>query len=84
MIFSQLHFLLIKQIDYTNNDSLNNKYEDNYPDFLALFIITCINLYFTKDVQILIIGLFFYIHGILEMTDPLTVYLMGVNHEDSK
>ena len=52
--------------------------------FILTGIITCINLYFTKDVQILIIGLFFYIHGILEMTDPLTVYLMGVNHEDSK
>lgn len=47
---------------------------------LALFIvsgiITCINLYYSKNVQILLIGLFFYVHGILEIVDPLTIYLM--------
>ena len=48
---------------------------------LALFIlngILCtVNLYYTADVQILVIGFFFLIHGILELVDPVTIYLMG-------
>ncbi len=52
--------------------------------FILTGIVTCINLYFTKNVQILIIGFFFYIHGILEIIDPLTIYLMGNKNENSK
>ena len=44
--------------------------------FILTGILTCVNLYYSKEVQILIIGFFFYIHGILEMVDPLTIYLM--------
>jgi len=44
--------------------------------FIVTGIITCINLYYSKSIQILVIGLFFYVHGILEIIDPLTVYLM--------
>lgn len=47
---------------------------------LTLFIITglltALNLYYSGDIQIIILGFFFYIHGILEMVDPITNYLM--------
>ena len=44
--------------------------------FIVTGILTCINLYYSNEVQILILGFFFFIHGVLEMMDPLTVYLM--------
>lgn len=47
---------------------------------LGLFIISgllsTINLYYTADIQILVLGFFFFIHGILELVDPITNYLM--------
>ncbi len=46
---------------------------------LILFVLTgvlcTINLYFTEDVQVLVLGFFFYIHGILEIIDPISVYI---------
>lgn len=46
---------------------------------LVLFILTgvlsTINLYCGAEVQTLVLGFFFYIHGILELIDPLSVYL---------
>ncbi len=44
--------------------------------FILTGIITCINLYYSNDIQLIILGFFFYIHGILEMIDPITIYLM--------
>ena len=44
--------------------------------FIVTGLLTCINLYYSNEVQILILGFFFYIHGILELIDPLSVYLM--------
>ena len=44
--------------------------------FILTVIITCINLYYSNDIQLIILGFFFYIHGILEMIDPITIYLM--------
>lgn len=47
---------------------------------LILFILTgllaTINLYYEADVQILVLGFFFLIHGMLELVDPITVYLV--------
>lgn len=49
---------------------------------LILFILSgllcVINLYYEAEVQILCIGYFFFIHGILELVDPITNYLMEV------
>ncbi|MEG1647977.1 MAG: hypothetical protein RR325_04350, partial [Bacilli bacterium] len=46
---------------------------------LILFILTgllaTINLYYEADVQIIVLGFFYLIHGILELLDPLTIYL---------
>ncbi len=47
---------------------------------LILFILTgllaTLNLYYEADIQVLVLGFFFFIHGILELVDPLTVYLI--------
>lgn len=47
---------------------------------LIIFILTgllaTVNLYYTKDVQVLVLGFFYLIHGILELIDPLTIYLI--------
>lgn len=47
---------------------------------LILFILTgllaTINLYYPNDVQILVLGFFYLIHGMLELFDPLIVYLL--------
>lgn len=48
---------------------------------LILFILTgilaAINLYCTSDVQILVLGFFFLVNGILELMDPLVAYIFG-------
>ena len=48
---------------------------------LIIFIITgvlsAINLYYTGDIQILVLGFFFLINGILELMDPLSVYIIS-------
>ena len=48
---------------------------------LILFILTgllaTINLYYEADVQILVLGFFFLVHGMLELFDPLTIYLIS-------
>lgn len=47
---------------------------------LILFILTgllaTLNLYYEADIQVLVLGFFFFIHGILELLDPLTFYLI--------
>jgi uncharacterized membrane protein HdeD (DUF308 family) len=43
--------------------------------FILSGLLATINLY-SSDIQILVLGFFFLIHGILELVDPLTLYLM--------
>ncbi len=43
--------------------------------FIATGILCTINLYYGESVQVLVLGFFFYIHGILELIDPISVYL---------
>ena len=47
---------------------------------LVLFILSgllcTINLYYEKSVQILVLGFFYFINGILEAIDPITYYLI--------
>lgn len=75
---SFMSLIKLKKIDY---------YHDRHKEIwflkmitLILFILsgllTVINLYYEKDVQILSIGFFFFIHGILELVDPITNYLI--------
>lgn len=48
---------------------------------LILFVLTgllcTINLYYEPQVQVLVLGFFYFIHGILELVDPITNYLIS-------
>lgn len=44
--------------------------------FVLCGLLVTINLYYANDVQVIILGFFYLIHGILELLDPLTVYLI--------
>ena len=43
--------------------------------FILTGVLTTINLRYTSDIQVLVLGYFFFIHGILELVDPITNYL---------
>ena len=68
----------LKESDYYH-DRKNKIWEINVVN-LVLFIISgivaSINLYYTGDIQILVLGFFFLINGILELMDPLMAYLL--------
>lgn len=44
--------------------------------FLILGFLTSINLYYDAEIQVVVLGFFFYTHGILELIDPLVKYLL--------
>ena len=44
--------------------------------FIISGLLTVINLYYDHIVQVLVLGYFFFIHGLIELTDPITVYLL--------
>lgn len=44
--------------------------------FIVAGILATINLYYTVDIQILVLGFFFFINGILELVDPLANYIL--------
>lgn len=68
-----LSLIKLKKSDYYNDR--NNKMWIVKIISLVLFILvgllTTMNLYYENDIQILILGFFFLIHGILEIFDPL-------------
>ena len=45
--------------------------------FVIVAILTSIALNYNSNVQVLVVGYFFLIHGILELTDPIVKYLIG-------
>ncbi len=45
--------------------------------FILVGLLTSINLAYSSSVQILIIGFFMLTHGILELFDPVTIYLLA-------
>lgn len=68
----------LKESDYYH-DRKNNLWELNVINlilFILTGVLTSINLYYTGDVQILVLGFFFLINGILELMDPLAAYIM--------
>ena len=69
----------LKESDYYH-DCKNKLWELNVVNlilFILTGIITTVNLYYTSDIQIIILGFFFLINGILELTDPLAGYIMS-------
>ena len=45
--------------------------------FIVTGILVSLSLNYSANVQVLIIGYFFLIHGLLELIDPITKYLIG-------
>lgn len=72
-----LSLIKLKKGDYYN-DRKNNMWILEII-CLVLFILagllTTMNLYYENDIQVLILGYFFLIHGILELFDPLVISL---------
>lgn len=68
----------LKKSDYY--DDRNNKMWKLKIVSLALFMIigflTSINLYYEEYIRIIVLGYFFFIHGVLELTDPVVNYLL--------
>lgn len=52
--------------------------------FIITGIITTLNLYYTGDVQILVLGFFFLINGILDLMDPLAAYIIKGEEKQPK
>lgn len=44
--------------------------------FILIGLLSVINLYYEAQVQILVLGFFYFIHGVLELVDPVTNYLL--------
>ncbi|MBQ7031792.1 MAG: hypothetical protein IJN13_05480 [Bacilli bacterium] len=68
----------LKESDYYH-DRKNKLWELNVINlilFILTGVLTSVNLYYTGDVQILVLGFFFLINGILELMDPLAAYIM--------
>lgn len=77
----------LKKADYYNDR--NNKLWILEISFLAIFILmgilTAINLNYNSDIQILMLGFFFFTNGILEFVDPIILSLAKENkNENSK
>ena len=45
--------------------------------FVLIGIVTSISFNYSDNVRVIILGYFFLIHGILELIDPITKYLIG-------
>ncbi len=73
-----ISLIKLKESDYYN-DRKNKLWKLNIINlilFIIVGILATINLYCTNDVQILVLGFFFLINGILELMDPLVAYLI--------
>ena len=48
--------------------------------FILIGLLTVINLYYDAKIQVLVLGYFYFIHGILELVDPITNYLIRTSN----
>ena len=71
---------LVKNFLILNNKVVGEHHFFDFHIYLILFILTGIlatlNLYYTNDIQVLVLGFFFLINGILELMDPIAAFLM--------
>lgn len=44
--------------------------------FILIGMLTIINLYLETEMQVIILGYFYFIHGILELVEPISSYLL--------
>lgn len=70
-------FIKLKKADYYNDRK--SKLWILEISFLIIFILigilTSINLNYETDTKVLLLGYFFFTHGILELIDPIIIYL---------
>lgn len=77
---SLLAFVKLKKSDYYHDN--NNKYWKLKVITLFLFVISGLlsSIYLYKeDFQIIVLGFFFYIHGILELIEPMVLFILNKN-----
>jgi len=48
--------------------------------FVLIGLLSVINLYYEAEVQILVLGFFYFVHGVLELIDPIMNYLLQKNN----
>lgn len=74
-----LSLIRLKKADFYH-DRRNKIWQINIICLALLILVgllTSVNLYYQSSVQILMFGYFFLINGILELVDPLVLYLKG-------
>ncbi len=74
-----MSIIKLKECDYYH-DHRNNMWLLNIINLLLFIIcgiLSSINLYYTGDIQVLVLGFFFLINGILELMDPLAAYVLS-------
>ena len=68
----------LKESDYYH-DRKNKLWVLNIANLIVFIlsgILATINLYYTSDIQTLVLGFFFLINGILELIDPIVAYML--------
>lgn len=73
-----MSLIKLKESDYYH-DKENKLWKLNILNLLLFIlsgILTAINLYYPSDIQILVLGFFFLINGILELMDPLVAFII--------
>ena len=50
--------------------------------FVLSGLLSVINLYYDAQIQVLVLGFFYFIHGILELVDPITNYLLRIEKNE--
>ena len=69
----------LKKIDYYHDrrDRMWKIRVFNLILFILVGILTSINLAYGSEIQIMVIGFFLFTHGVLELFDPITKYLIA-------
>ena len=81
-----MSLIKLKESDYYH-DHKNRLWELNIVNlilFIFTGILTTVNLYCTPDIQILVLGFFFLVNGILDLMDPLVAYVINKQSMSNK
>ena len=76
--------IMMSVIKFIKTDYYNDRKDKMYKFrilslvlFIVIALLVSLSLNNSENVQVLIVGYFFLIHGILELIDPITKYLIG-------
>jgi len=75
-----MSLIKLKKADYYHdqNSSLWKISMATLVIFVLIGILTSFNLYHAEDIQTIILGFFFFIHGLLELMEPVAIHFLGV------